>query len=407
MKCRSCGSAKGSEFLNLHSQPASNSFLTNESLKKTEPYYPLEVFVCSDCYLVQVEENKDPQEIFNEDYVYFTSNSEAFVEHAKAYVEDISDFLELDDQSLVVEAASNDGYLLQFFQQKNIPCLGIEPSESTAIEARAKGIETITKFFGKETAEEILVSHGPASLFAGNNVLAHVPDINDFVGGIATILADEGVATLEFPHLLNMMVELQFDTVYHEHFSYISLIAAIPIFAKSGLTIFRVEELEVHGGSLRIYCAKTSADRAIDPSVKAILDKEIDYGLDNLTTYNDYQSRVDKVCFKFLHYLISARNEGAKIVGYGAAAKGNTFLNYCGVKPNLISFVSDLTPAKQGKFLPGSHIPVCSEDMIKQERPDIIVILPWNWAKTIEQRLSFAKEWGAKLVTAIPDLKIF
>lgn len=406
MICRCCGSNADKIFLDLGASPASNSFLREAELDHPEPYYPLVVNFCESCFLVQVAESKSASEIFNSEYVYFSSTSAAFVQHAQKYVDQVVETLSLNDESFVVEAASNDGYLLQFFNNKSIPCLGVEPSGSTAKVAVEKGIETLVSFFGVETVKKVVSEKGHADLFIGNNVIAHVPDLNDFIGGIETLLKPRGTATIEFPHLLCLIEELQFDTVYHEHFSYFSLISISAAFERNGMYVYRVDPINIHGGTLRVYCAKNGSDIPVEDSYFKVLESEKLAGLNSPEVYTSLQPKVDALCIDFVEFLVKQKKAGAKIAAYGAAAKGNTMLNYCGVKPYLIDFVSDLTPSKQGKFLPGSRIPVYGEEKIAEERPDYIVILPWNWEGEIRKRLSFSSEWGAKLVTAVPSLKI-
>ncbi len=407
MKCRNCNETITDVFLNLYASPAANSFIKAENLNDPEPYYPLVVHYCKNCLLVQVDEPKAASDIFHSDYVYFSSTSEAFVQHAHQYVDMISEKLSLDERSFVVEAASNDGYLLQWFDQKNIPCLGIEPSGSTAKIAREKGIDTREMFFGRETAKKIVQEKGHADLFLGNNVVAHVPDLDDFICGIEHLLKENGTVTLEFPHLLHLINDVQFDTIYHEHFSYFSLLSIKDAFERRGLSVYHVEEVDVHGGSLRIFGAKTSAGFAIEDSVARILDKERAHRLDQPATYESLQPKVDALVLDFMDFIITQKKAGKKIAGYGAAAKGNTFMNYCAIKPYMIDFVADLTPAKQGRYLPGTRIPVFGEEKIREEKPDFIVILPWNWKDAIKERLSFSAEWGCQLVTAVPKLNVF
>lgn len=408
MKCRSCSSKNLKLFLDLQSSPTSNAFISPGALKEPEIHFPLAVYICLDCKLAQIDDQRSGDMHFHSEYIYFSSTTAAFVQHAKNYVENIVEKLSLNPNSFVVEAASNDGYLLQFFKQAGVPCLGVEPSASTAKEALEKRqVESIIDFFGTETATAISETKGQADLFIGNNVLAHVVDLNDFIGGVSVILKEDGTATLEFPHLLTLLQHTQFDTVYHEHYSYISLVALRHVMNRQGMYIYDVEEIPVHGGSLRVYCCKNGAELAITDSVSAVLKKEIDFGLNDLDVFTGFQEKTDKICMDFLSFIVGERLKGKKIAGYGAAAKGNTLLNYCGIKPNLIEFVSDLTPAKQGTYLPGSRIPVYSEDKLKEERPDYIVILPWNWRTAIEERLSFTREWGAKLIVTIPSLEVF
>jgi len=407
MKCRSCGHKLDRVFLDLQHSPPSNSFLTSEMLSQPETYFPLCVYVCDNCLLVQIDECAVSHDIFNAGYVYFSSYSAAFVKHAEEYVQHITEMLSLDKESMVYEAASNDGYLLQFFKQKGIPCCGIEPSKSVADVAMKKGIPTEVEFFTASFASQLSRIKGKADLFLGNNVMAHVPNLNDFIAGIKFILKPSGVATLEFPHLLHLIERLEFDTVYHEHYSYFSLLTLQTAFQRHGLKIFQVKELPVHGGSLRIYVTHSDSPRAIDSTVLKVLQDEQQLGLDTMDAYSGFQVKVDSLCRDFIQFLVEKKREGAKIAGYGAAAKGNTLLNYCGIKPHLIDFVSDITPAKQGKFLPGSHIPVYGEEKLKEEKPDYIVILPWNWKDSIIQRLDFTRQWGAKFVTPIPSVEMF
>lgn len=406
MICRCCGRHICHVFLDLGASPPANAFLGKEDLERAEVYYPLRAYVCSHCFLVQVPEATAAKDIFNSNYVYFSSCSEAFVRHAANYVDAITPRLGLNEGSLVVEAASNDGYLLQHFKAKGIPCLGVEPSGSTAEVAKAKGIDTIVDFFTNALAENIVATRGHADLFVGNNVVAHVPNLADFLSGIATLLKPDGTATLEFPHFLNLIRNIQFDTIYHEHFSYFSLHSIGEAMRRNGLFIYGADEMPVHGGSLRVYCAKAGSARAVDASVERILAEEVRAGLDRIDTYTGLQGRVEALCRNFVEFLCRQKDKGAKIAGYGAAAKGNTLLNYCGIKPYLIDFVADVTPAKMGKFLPGCHIPVYGEEKIAEFRPDYVVILPWNWEKEIKDRLRFIEAWGGRFVTVIPKLTV-
>ncbi|MCL1920678.1 MAG: class I SAM-dependent methyltransferase [Kiritimatiellaeota bacterium] len=407
MNCRSCGHLLGHSFLNLQHSPPSNSFLTEEMLGMEEPYFPLNVHVCERCFLVQIDEYAASRSIFNAGYVYFSSYSEVFVKHASDYVSHITGLLGLYGGSMVYEAASNDGYLLQFFKAQGIPCCGIEPSKSVADVALAKGIPTEVEFFTASFASQLAQRKGKADLFIGNNVMAHVPDLNDFIAGIKFILKPDGVATIEFPHLLHLMRNLEFDTIYHEHYSYFSLLAVQGAFTRHGLKTFHVEELPVHGGSLRVYVAHAESPRAVDETVGNVLADEMRSGLGVIETFAGFQDKVDALCRDFLHFLVTQKKAGKKVAGYGAAAKGNTLLNYCGVRPYLLDFVADITPAKQGKFLPGSHIPVYGEEAIAERKPDYIVILPWNWKDSIAQRLDYTRAWGAQFVTVIPSVTVF
>jgi SAM-dependent methyltransferase len=406
MQCRLCRHTSHHVVLDLLMSPVANSFIAPEDADLPEPYFPLKVMVCDRCFLVQLQESLSVEQIFNQDYVYFSSVNEGFVRHAERYVANLVEDFGLDRSSFVVEAASNDGYLLQFVRDRGIRCLGVEPSGSTAKAAQERGIDTAIEFFTEEFARRIVEGSGKADILIGNNVLAHVPDINDFISGIATILADEGVAVIEFPHLLNLVRERQFDTVYHEHFSYLSLVATSAAFERHGMFIFRVDEQPVHGGSLRIYAAKRSSSHAVEESYHRVLAAEKKARLDCLSGFAGMQDDVDRICIDFMRFLVEARANGRTVVGYGAAAKGNTFLNCCGVKPYLMQACIDVTPAKQGKLLPGSRIPVYAEDWLSHIKPDYIVVLPWNWGNEIRSRLSYASQWGAQFVTAIPELRV-
>jgi SAM-dependent methyltransferase len=398
MKCRHCGKELQHEFIDLYNSPPSNSYLTKEQLNEPEILYPLKLYVCENCFLVQIDEYKSSAEIFNSEYAYFSSYSSSWLEHAKKYVNMITEKLKLSNNSFVIEIASNDGYLLQYFKGKNIPCLGIEPTASTAKAAREKGIDVLEKFFNADMAQTLK----KADLIIGNNVLAHVPDINNFVAGLKIALSSNGTITMEFPHLLNLIRLAQFDTIYHEHFSYLSLITVQKIFNSQGLKIFDVEELPTHGGSLRIYATHSENEfLAIETSVNNIIEKEKSAKLDTLLGYCDFEEKAQKVKWNFLDFLVKAKKEGKKVAAYGAAAKGNTFLNYCGIKSDIIAFVVDASPHKQGKYLPLSHIPIVSETMIKTEKPDYIVILPWNLCDEIMEQLSYVREWGARFVSTL------
>lgn len=372
-----------------------------------EAYFPLKVYVCEKCWLVQVDELKKADAIFNNEYTYFSSYSTSWLQHAKKYADYMTSRFEFNDNSLVVEIASNDGYLLQYFKEKNIRVLGVEPTANTAQVAVEKGIENIVDFFGSGLAENKLKAK--ADLILGNNVLAHVPDINDFVKGVKIALKHNGVNTFEFPHLLQLVNENQFDTIYHEHFSYLSLTNLIKVFKVQGLEIFDVQELPTHGGSLRIFTKhKEDYSKSIEPSVAAILTKEKEAGLDTLEYYQTFQSKVEKIKYNFIEFLINQKRYGKKVIGYGAAAKGNTLLNFCGIKGNdLIEFVVDASPHKQNKLLPGSRIPVVAKERIEENKPDFIIIFPWNLKDEISEQLSYVRNWNCKFVTAIPDLNIF
>ena len=407
MNCRFCNNQLTDELIDLFNSPAANSFLSAEQLNEAEVFFPLKVLVCKNCFLVQIDEYKKSTAIFDNEYVYFSSYSTSWLAHAKSYAQDITDKLTLDTKSLVVEIASNDGYLLQYFKEKKIPVLGIEPTGNTAEVARSKGIDTISEFFGIRLAT-ILVRQGIlADLLIGNNVLAHVPDINDFVAGMKVVLKPKGVITMEFPHLMELIANNQFDTIYHEHYSYLSLFSVQRIFNKHGLEIFDVEQLSTHGGSLRIYCKHLdNSEKSVSPNVKRVLSMEINQGVDNIHYYSGFKQKAEKIKTDLLTQLIEFRNSGKKVAAYGAAAKGNTLLNFCGIKSDFIQFVVDANPSKQGKFLPGSHIPVVHEMAIKNEKPDIIIIFPWNLSDEIMTQLDYVRTWGCKFLIPIPSVEL-
>jgi len=407
MKCRFCQHELTQEFIDLVNSPPSNSFLTEEQLNEPETFYPLKLFVCENCRLVQIDEYKQADEIFSKNYAYFSSYSAIWLEHAKNYVEMITEKIGLTGSSLVIEIASNDGYLLQYFQQRQIPCLGIEPSENTADASREKGIPVIVDFFGERLAAQLAAERKKADLLIGNNVLAHVPDINNFVKGLKIALKPGGVITMEFPHLMRLIEQNQFDTIYHEHFSYFSFHTVKAVFAAHGLEIFDVDELSTHGGSLRIY-AKHQEDtfHVKSGSVAALEKEENRRGMLALSYYQSFQQQVSQVKNDLLGFLIEQKRAGKKVAAYGAAAKGNTLLNYCGIKKDMISFVADASPYKQGKYLPGSHIPVFSKDKIREAKPDFILILPWNIKDEIMEQLAYIREWGGNFAVPVPKLKI-
>jgi hypothetical protein len=407
MKCRFCNTELHHTFIDLFNSPASNSFLNKEQLNEPETFYPLKVYTCHKCFLVQVDEYKKSGDIFNSEYVYFSSYSTSWLAHAKAYTEKMIGRFGYNGNSKVVEIASNDGYLLQYFVEKKVPVLGIEPTKNTAEVAISKGVDTITEFFGVSLATQLSSKGIKANLLLGNNVLAHVPDIIDFVGGMKILLAPDGVITMEFPHLVQLVDQNQFDTIYHEHFSYLSFYTVKQIFESQGLEMFDVEEIPTHGGSLRIY-AKHQEDKTKDISVnvEALLKKELAKGVNNLSYYEAFQQKAEKVKWDLLDFLVQKKRAGKKVAAYGAAAKGNTMLNYCGVKNDLISFVVDANPNKQNKFLPASHIPVVNEKVLQEEKPDFVLILPWNIKQEIIQQLSYIKDWNSKFVTVIPELTI-
>ncbi len=408
MNCRFCQNPLKHQFIDLVNSPPSNSFLKTEQLNEPETFFPLVVFVCENCFLVQIDEYQKATEIFSEDYVYFSSFSKSWLKHSQEYVEMMCRRFGYDESSQIIEIASNDGYLLQYFQQKNVPVLGIEPTLSTAQVAREKGIESWTEFFGKDLARKLNDENRRADLILGNNVLAHVPDINDFVAGLKGALKPSGVITMEFPHVLQLIENNQFDTIYHEHFSYLSLFTTRQIFAAHGLEIFDVQELPTHGGSLRIF-AKHIEDETKEATenVENLLAKEQTAGLQNLDYYLGFQKQADKIKLDLLDFLIAQKRAGKKVAAYGAAAKGNTLLNYCGVKKDWINFVVDASPHKQGRFLPASHIPVVAEDFIKREQPDFVLILPWNIKDEIVEQLAYIRDWDGKFLTAIPQVEIF
>ncbi len=407
MNCRFCNNTLTNTFIDLVNSPASNSFLTFEQLNEPETFFPLKVFTCDKCFLVQIDEYKQSEAIFNGDYVYFSSFSTSWLTHVKNYVELMTNRFGLNKDSQVIEIASNDGYLLQYFVEKNIPVLGIEPTENTAKVAIEKGVNTITRFFGTELANELSKNGTKADLFLGNNVLAHVPDIVDIVKGIKIILKPQGVVTIEFPHLMQLVENKQFDTIYHEHFSYLSFYSVKQIFEAQGLEMFDVEEIPTHGGSLRIYAKHKEDDsKIVSKNVGQLIDKEIAKGINTLTYYEDFGQKVSKVKLDFLDFLIQQKRNNKKVAGYGAAAKGNTLLNYCGVKNDMIDFVVDRNPAKQNMFLPASHIPVYAEAALKENKPDYIIIFPWNLKDEVIEQLSYVKDWGAKFVIPIPYLEI-
>lgn len=405
MKCRFCGAPLTREFLDLGTAPPSNAFLSASDLDKPEAWFPLKLHVCSDCRLVQVDEVQAHDKLFAPDYVYFSSYSRSWIEHAERYVALAVGRLGLGPSSFVVELASNDGYLLQFVSARGIPCLGIEPTHGTASEARKKGVETLEKFFGRDLADELVATRGAADLVVGNNVLAHVPDINDFVAGIAHLLSPSGTATLEFPHLLELVANRQFDTVYHEHFSYLSFHVVQRIFAVHGLRIWDVEALPTHGGSLRIWACRDDAAHPTTPAVHAMLSKEVSAGMLEMDWYQGFQKVAEDAKDAFLVFLLEQKRAGKRVAAYGAAAKGNTLMNFAGIRHDLVLFVVDASPHKQGRFLPGSRIPVVDEQHLRREKPDFVVVLPWNLWDEVNDQLGYVRAWGARLVRAIPVLE--
>ena len=385
--------------------PLSNSYVPPSRLRSMEPFYPLHAFVCSDCKLVQLEEFESPDQIFS-DYAYFSSYSDSWLKHAARYTEEMIARFGYDDFSQVVEIASNDGYLLQNFVQRGIPVLGVEPAANVAEVARAKGVPTEVRFFGCETATLLKSQGKSADLLLGNNVLAHVPDINDFVGGMKILLKPDGEITMEFPHLLQLIANNQFDTIYHEHFSYLSFLTVEKIFAAHGLKMFDVEELSTHGGSLRIFACHAEDDRPVGIRVAQMLRKEDQAGLNDIATYAAFGEKVKETKRKLLDFLLEARKAGKTVAGYGAPAKGNTLLNYCGVRSDLVEFTVDRSPHKQGRFLPGTRIPIYGPDKIAEAKPDYLLILPWNLKDEVMEQMSEIKSWGGKFVVPIPEVKI-
>ena len=406
MKCRFCSASLSDVFVDLVAAPPSNAYLSATQLDEPETYFPLKLYTCHDCWLVQAPAHQAMHQIFTPDYAYFSSYSKTWLNHAKRYVEAAVRRLGLNHRSLVMEVASNDGYLLQYVAARGIPCVGIEPAASTARAARAKGIETIESFFGAGFAAEFVAQRGRANLLLGNNVYAHVPDLNDFTAGLKTALAPGGTLTLEFPHLMQLVEQNQFDTIYHEHFSYFSLSTAERVLAAHGLRAWDVEELPTHGGSLRVWAVHEDDARSALPAVGALRTREMAAGMQTPVFYAGFQARADRVKDDFLAYLLQARREGKRVAAYGAAAKGSTLLNYCGVKPDLLPFVVDASPHKQGKYLPGSRVPIVAEDRLRAEKPDYVVILPWNLKNEIEQQLAYIRGWGGRFVTAVPELHV-
>jgi hypothetical protein len=407
MNCRFCDTKLTHLFIDLGNAPPSNAFLTFEQLNEPEVFFPLKVYTCHKCFLVQIDEYKKTGQIFNEEYVYFSSYSSSWLLHAKNYVEMMVERFGYNSDSHVIELASNDGYLLQYFLEKGVKVTGIEPTANTAKVAKQKGVSTIVDFFSVKLAKSLSDQKVKADLLLGNNVLAHVPDINDFVGGMKLLLNEHGIITMEFPHLVQLIRNNQFDTIYHEHFSYLSLFSVVNIFEAHGLVIFDVDEIPTHGGSLRIYSKHAEDDsKQISPNVLALLDNEKDAGIANMDYYNNFSQGVQKVKWNFLLFLIEQKKAGKMVAAYGAAAKGNTLLNFCGIKNDFISFVVDANPHKQNKFLPASHIPVLNEEFLKNMKPDYVVIFPWNLKEEIINQLSYIRDWGGKFVFSIPDLQI-
>ncbi len=406
-RCRFCNSILNQTFVDLGMSPLCESYIKPERQNEMEPFYPLHVRVCERCFLVQLDEYVTPDNIFS-DYAYFSSYSDSWQQHAKAYTEMIAERLGLNAQSQVVEIASNDGYLLQYFVTQGIPVLGVEPAANVAEVAIKKGIPSVVKFFGQKTAHELVDEGKRADLIVGNNVLAHVPDINDFVGGMKTLLKPGGVITMEFPHLMQLMDGNQFDTIYHEHFSYLSLLIVEKIFAAHGLTVFDVQELSTHGGSLRIYgCHSEDTSKQIGERVTELRAREEVAGFTSLNHYFSFAEKVKETKFKLLEFLIAAKREGKSVAGYGAPGKGNTLLNYCGIRSDFLDYTVDRSPYKQGLLLPGTRIPISHPDKIKQTQPDYVLILPWNLKDEIVKQISYVRDWGGKFVVPIPEVEVF
>ena len=406
MNCRHCKTSLKHIFLDLGSSPLSNAYLIKNNLNKPEINYPLKVFVCDQCWLVQSEDYVNPEELFTSQYAYFSSTSKSWLSHAKNYADKMINDLSLSNKNYVIEIASNDGYLLRNFVAANIPCLGIEPTNNTAAAAEKIGIPVLREFFGKNLASKLVIEKKKADLIIGNNVYAHVPDINDFTMGLKEILKKNGTITLEFPHLMNLIEHAQFDTIYHEHFSYLSLYAVCKIFEKIGLRIFNVEKLKTHGGSLRIYGCHFDDIRKNQNSVVLLLKEEKEKGLQKIETYRSFQIRVDKIKNDLIKFLTDQKKKGKKVVAYGAAAKGNTLLNYARINKELLPIVFDAATSKQGCFMPGSHIPILSPDYIIEAKPDYVLVLPWNIADEIVIQNSRLKKNGVQFVIAVPELKI-
>lgn len=405
MKCRHCKNKLQHVFLDLGFAPPSNDYLNKEDLSAPEKTYPLKLYVCDGCWLVQTEDYSRANELFSKDYAYFSSTSKSWLDHSARYVEKISKDLGLSKNSFVIEVASNDGYLLKNFVEAEIPCLGIEPTDSTADAAEKIGVPVLRKFFGVEVAKELAFSDKRADLICGNNVYAHVPDINDFTEGLKIALKEGGVINLEFPHLMHLIENNQFDTVYHEHFSYLSLSTVARIFSSVGLRIFDVEEISTHGGSLRIYGCHADDKRPTTNSVIELLAEEVKFGLKALNVYQSFQAKANKVKDDFLFFLIEQKRLGKLIAGYGAAAKGNTLMNYAGLRNDLIDFVCDAAPSKQNKYMPGSHLPILHPSELTNRKPDWVVIFPWNIAEEVQEQENVAN-WGGKFFVAVPELRI-
>jgi 2-polyprenyl-3-methyl-5-hydroxy-6-metoxy-1,4-benzoquinol methylase len=406
-QCRFCGTGLTRTFVDLRLSPLCETYPSASDFARGEVFYPLHVYVCGSCFLVQLEEYESPDKIFS-DYAYFSSYSDSWLKHCENYCQQMLGTLALNEQKLVVEVASNDGYLLQYFVRQNIPVLGIEPAGNVAKVAIEKGVPTLVRFFGTELAKELASQGQSADLLLGNNVLAQVPDLNDFAEGLKILLKPAGVLTLEFPHLLRLIEHNEFDTIYHEHFSYFSLLTTMSIMHAHGLRIFRVEELPTHGGSLRVWaCRSEDATHSLDSSVEAVLQQEKKAGLDTLAGYESFAQRVKETKWALVEFLVKAAREGKTVAGYGAPGKSATLLNYCGIGTDLIEYTVDRSPYKQGRYLPGSHIPIYSPDRIRETKPDYVVILPWNLKDEITNQLHFIREWGGCFVVPIPKIDVY
>jgi hypothetical protein len=406
VKCRHCQTELEHVFLDLGYAPPSNAYLSENALRVPEATFPLKLYVCDQCWLVQTEDYTEADKLFSRDYAYFSSTSQSWLQHAARYAEKITKRLGLDKESFVIEVASNDGYLLKNFVAAGIPCLGVEPTDSTADAAEKIGVPVLREFFGVATATSLAKSEKRADLISANNVYAHVPDINGFTQGLRIALKEGGTINLEFPHLMRLIEQNQFDTVYHEHFSYLSLTSVTRIFARAGLRVFDLEELPSHGGSLRIYGCHDSDPRATEPPLFAMLEREKTFGLQDITAYQGIQHKADKVKNDFLAFIIEQKRAGKSVAAYGAAAKGNTLINYAGIKHDLIEFVCDAAPSKQGKFMPGSHIPILHPSELINRKPNWVVILPWNLAEEVIQQQQQVLSWGGKFIVAVPELKV-
>ncbi len=407
MKCRHCEAALDLVLVDLGSAPPSNAYLTDQTLKAPEKWFPLRVLVCRECWLVQTEDFAQAHELFDADYAYFSGFSTGWLAHSERYVGAMTARFALGPDSHVVEVAANDGYLLQYVQARGIPCTGVEPTRGPAAAARQKGIAIVEEFFGVRLARELVSQGKYADLTAANNVLAHVPDINDFVAGFAILLKPQGVATFEFPHIQKLIAQTQFDTIYHEHFSYLSLSAVDRIFLANGLKVFDVEEHPTHGGSLRVFAQRLdTGHHARSPKVDEVLQNEIEAGINTSEYYSGFQARTNQVKNDLLAFLLDAKRKGQSVAAYGAAAKGNTILNYAGVRSDLLPFVTDRSPAKQGKYTPGGRIPICGEAQLRDAKPDFVLILPWNLKQEVMLQLDYIKAWGGRFVTAVPQLEI-